>query len=30
MPADVNLKVRVGQRVKGGISVLAEMPAGTV
>jgi phosphatidylserine decarboxylase len=30
MPAEVNLKVRVGQRVKGGSSVLAEMPAGTV
>ncbi len=29
MPAEVNLKVRVGQRVKGGSSVLAEMPAGT-
>jgi phosphatidylserine decarboxylase len=30
MPAEVNLRVRVGQRVKGGSSVLAEMPAGTV
>jgi phosphatidylserine decarboxylase len=30
MPAEVNLKVRVGQRVKGGSSVLAEMPDGTV
>jgi phosphatidylserine decarboxylase len=26
MPADVTLKVRVGQRVKGGSSVLAAMP----
>ena len=28
MPAEVQLKVRVGDRVKGGSSVLAAMPAG--
>jgi phosphatidylserine decarboxylase len=28
MPAEVQLKVRVGERVKGGSSVLATMPAG--
>jgi phosphatidylserine decarboxylase len=28
MPAEVKLKVRVGDRVKGGSSVLAAMPAG--
>jgi phosphatidylserine decarboxylase len=28
LPAEVELRVRVGQRVKGGSSVLAAMPAG--
>ncbi len=30
MPADVALRVKVGQRVKGGSSVLAAMPAGKI
>ncbi len=28
LPAEANLRVRVGERVKGGASVLAAMPGG--